>query len=113
MNDAEAFEYVGPDELRGVVTRALHEVVDPEVALDIVAVGLVYRVVVPPAPQPVRVRMTMTSAACPVADVIMEDVQHYLAQALPEREDAEIDLVWEPAWTPERLSTSARRFMGW
>ncbi|HSI53511.1 MAG: metal-sulfur cluster assembly factor [Ramlibacter sp.] len=110
---AERFEYEGPDELREVVTGALHQVVDPEVALDIVEVGLVYHVHVPPAPQPVQVRMTMTSAACPVADVIMEDVQHYLAQALPDREDASIDLVWEPAWTPERLSTSAKRFMGW
>ena len=109
----DRFDYEGPDELRSLVTRALHEVVDPEVALDIVEVGLVYRVQVPPSPQPVQVRMTMTSAACPVADVIMDDVQFYLEQALPDRQEAQVELVWEPAWTPERLSASARRFMGW
>ena len=112
MND-DRFEYVGPDELRETVHSALQQVVDPEVALDIVAVGLVLRVEVPPAPQPVQVRMTMTSAACPVADVIMDGVQYFLEQALPDREEAVVDLVWEPAWTPERLSPGARRFMGW
>jgi metal-sulfur cluster biosynthetic enzyme len=110
---AERFAYEGPEALRATVELALEQVVDPEVAMDIVDVGLVYRVEVPEAPAAVRVRMTMTSAACPVADVIMDDVRYFLDQALPGREEAEIDLVWEPAWSPERLSESARRFMGW
>lgn len=109
----ERYEFVGPEALREPVMRALKQVVDPEVAMHIVDVGLVYRVEVPPAPAPVQVRMTMTSAACPVADVIMDDVRHYLDQILPDREEPVVGLVWEPPWGPERMSASARRFMGW
>ena len=109
----DRFAYTGPDHLQAVVTQALRQVVDPEVALNILDVGLVYRVDVPASPGAVHVRMTMTSAACPVADVIVDDVQHYLDQALPDRDAPEVEIVWEPAWTPERLSASARRFMGW
>ncbi len=110
---APGYEYEGPEALQAAVHDALTQVVDPEVAMHIVDVGLVYRVEVPAAPQPVQVRMTMTSAACPVADVILDDVRHYLDQALPDREEPVIDLVWEPPWTPERMSASAKRFMGW
>lgn len=109
----DRFAYTGPGHLQAVVAGALKQVVDPEVALNILDVGLVYGVEVPVPPAAIRVRMTMTSAACPVADVIVEDVQHFLDQALPDRAAPEVELVWEPAWTPERLSTSARRAMGW
>lgn len=107
----ERFDYDGPPQLRDLVTRALKKVVDPEVAMDIVDVGLVYAVRV--AGDAVAVRMTMTSAACPVADMLVEDVQCELQDALPGNPEVDVELVWEPPWTPERLSASARRFMGW
>jgi metal-sulfur cluster biosynthetic enzyme len=107
----ESFEFDGPAALRDTVTHALKRVIDPEVALDIVDVGLVYAVKI--APDAARVRMTMTSAACPMADVIIEDVVAELQDALPGRPPVEVELVWEPPWTSERLSESARRFMGW
>ena len=107
---APAYEYEGPPELREPIDRALHGVVDPEMALDIVDVGLVYRVRV--EPQRVHVLMTMTSAACPAAGLILEEVEVALQRLLPEREP-EVELTWEPAWTPVRLSPRARRFMGW
>jgi metal-sulfur cluster biosynthetic enzyme len=105
------FEFDGPEALRETVTQALKRVIDPEVALDIVDVGLVYHVRL--APEAAHVRMTMTSAACPMADVILEDVVAELQDALPGRPPVEVELVWEPPWTSERLSESARRFMGW
>ena len=71
---APGYEYEGPEALQAAVHDALTQVVDPEVAMHIVDVGLVYRVEVPAAPQPVQVRMTMTTAACPVADVILDEL---------------------------------------
>jgi metal-sulfur cluster biosynthetic enzyme len=105
------FPYQGPEELLPVITAALERVVDPEVALNIVDVGLVYGVTV--AEGQVDVDVTMTSAACPVADIILGDIEIELDRALPADLKIHVELVWEPPWTPERMSTRARSFMGW
>lgn len=107
----ERFPYDGPADLLPVVTAALERVVDPEVALNIVDVGLVYGVRVKDGRLDVDV--TMTSAACPVTDVIIGDIEDELDRALPPELKLHVELVWEPPWTSERLSESARRFMGW
>ena len=107
---AGPFPYRGPPELQLAVASALHQVVDPEVALSIVDLGLVYGVEI--GTEQARVRMTMTSAACPVTDVIMGDVEAELERVLPASCWIEVELVWEPAWTPEMMSERARRFMG-
>jgi metal-sulfur cluster biosynthetic enzyme len=110
MNE-NRFPYDGPPELLPVITRALERVVDPEVALNIVDVGLVYGVTV--ADGRVDVNVTMTSAACPVADTIVDDIESQLDAALPADLKIHVQLVWEPAWTPQRMSAKARLFMGW
>lgn len=104
------FIYSGPPELQPVIERALRRVVDPEIALNIIDVGLVYRVTV--AGDRVDVEMTMTSAACPVADVIQADVETELDADLPAELRIHVEIVWEPAWSAERLSDRARAFMG-
>lgn len=108
---APAFPYEGPAELRQPVTEALRRVVDPEVAMNIVDVGLVYGVTV--SAEKLNARITMTSAACPVADLILEEVETELDRVAPRDLLIEVELVWEPPWTPERMSASAKRFMGW
>ena len=105
------FPYEGPPELLPTVTAALETVVDPEVAMNIVDVGLVYGAIVKDGRLDVDV--TMTSAACPVADVILADIEDALDRALPPDLKIHVELVWEPPWTPERMSARARRFMGW
>jgi metal-sulfur cluster biosynthetic enzyme len=105
------FPYEGPPQLQAGITAALERVVDPEVALNIVDVGLVYGVGV--ATGRVDVRVTMTSAACPVADVIVDDIEFQLDQSLPPALKIRVELVWEPPWTPQRMSARARQFMGW
>jgi metal-sulfur cluster biosynthetic enzyme len=110
MSDAP-FPYEGPEDLRQPVTAALSRVVDPEVALNIVDIGLVYGVRI--EADRLELRLTMTSAACPVADVIVDDAAAELERVLPAEIDVEVELVWEPAWTPERMSERARRFMRW
>ena len=106
-----AFPYEGPEALRQPITNALERVVDPEVAMNIVDVGLVYGVAVREGI--VRVEVTMTSAACPVADLILEEIETELDRDMPPDLKIQVELVWEPPWTAERMSQSARRFMGW
>ena len=105
------YPYRGPEDHREVIAAALREVVDPEVAMSIVDVGLVYDVCVEESD--VVVTMTMTSAACPVTDAILDDVQYELEQALPAPMRVEVRLVWAPAWAPSRMSDRARAVMGW
>ena len=105
------YPYEGPAEFAAPIESALRQVVDPEVALSIVDMGLVYGVRVEGGR--VQVRMTMTSAACPVGDVIGVDVEAELGAFLPPGHRVEIEWVREPAWTPERMSPRARTFMGW
>jgi metal-sulfur cluster biosynthetic enzyme len=111
MSISSGYSYTGPESFRNVIDRALQQVVDPEVAMNIVDVGLVYAIEV--TDDNVHVTMTMTSAACPVADVIMDDVQNGLESALPSRFIVDVGLVWEPAWSTERMSRRAKTFMGW
>ena len=103
------FPYSGPDALRQPLYAALKRVVDPEVALSIVDLGLVYGVDIDA--QVARVRLTMTSAACPVVDLIVEEVQAELEALLPHDVEVMIELCWEPPWSPALMSESARRFM--
>jgi metal-sulfur cluster biosynthetic enzyme len=107
----QRFPYEGLPQLLATITAALERVVDPEVALNIVDVGLVYGVSV--AAGRVDVQVTMTSAACPVTDVIVEDIEFQLDQSLPQDLKIHVELVWEPPWTAQRMSARARQFMGW
>jgi metal-sulfur cluster biosynthetic enzyme len=108
---AAPYAYAGPDELRQPIESALRRVVDPEVAMTIVDVGLVYGVTV--TDELVHVRMTMTSAACPVTDVILGDVEAELDRVVPPQLKIRVELVWEPAWVADRMSARAKAFMGW
>ncbi|MCC6472827.1 MAG: metal-sulfur cluster assembly factor [Burkholderiales bacterium] len=93
------------------VREALRAVDDPEVGINIVDLGLVYHVEVGAAG--VRVDLTMTSPACPLADFVIEEARRALGDILPEGTDVQIDLVWDPPWSPERMSDVARQALGW
>ena len=105
------FPYAGPDTLRAPISAALQRVVDPELALSIVDVGLIYGVTVDATT--VQVRLTMTSPACPVADVIVDDIETELDRVVPAELRVDVELSWEPPWTSDRMSERAKRFMGW
>jgi metal-sulfur cluster biosynthetic enzyme len=109
--DGAAIPYVGDAALHEPVLAALGNVVDPEVALSIVDMGLVYGVAA--ADGLAHVRLTMTSAACPLSELILDDIQAELERVLPPGYEIEIELCWEPAWTPERMTARGRRAMGW
>ena len=93
------------------VRMALREVVDPEVGMNIVDLGLVYAVAI--GDDGVCVDITMTSAACPMAELIVEDARAAVAALLPPQVPVDVRLVWDPPWTPERMSPLARETFGW
>jgi len=92
------------------VKLALRKVKDPELGLNIVDLGLVYDVTVN-ATNDIHVDMTLTSPGCPAGPQIMTDVERVL-QALPGAGDVELNLVWSPYWTPERIEPRVRAYMG-
>lgn len=61
----------------------------------------------------IHVTVTMTSAACPVTDVIIEDIENELDQTVPTEILIQVELVWEPPWNTDRMSREAKEFMGW
>jgi metal-sulfur cluster biosynthetic enzyme len=93
------------------VLQALRSVEDPEAGMNIVDLGLVYDVAVDA--DRVRVKMTMTSPSCPVAPYIVDEATAAVRGVLPEGFEAEVSLVWDPPWTPERMSPAARQRFGW
>jgi metal-sulfur cluster biosynthetic enzyme len=93
------------------VREALRSVDDPEVGMSIVELGLVYRIDV--APERVHVEMTMTTPACPMGGLITDNAHRAVAAVLPEGVDVDIELVWEPPWTPDLMSESAKQTFGW
>jgi metal-sulfur cluster biosynthetic enzyme len=111
MNGAAPFDYSGEDAIGPLISRALHRVIDPEMSLDILELGLVYGVHARPGR--VELRITMTSAACPVTEVIVDDVGHELRAELGSATQVEVEVVWDPPWGPERMSLRAREVLEW
>jgi len=96
------------------VWEELRTVYDPEIPANIVDLGLIYHVVPTPLREggyKVAVQMTLTAPACGVGPMIVEDVRKKVA-GLPGVKEADVQLVFEPMWTPDRMSESARLMLG-
>lgn len=89
----------GPD--AEMLWDTLRTIIDPEIGLDIVTLGMVYGLEC--AGSTVRVRFTLTTPACPLGDVITAGIEGAL-MSLPGVEHVETDLVWEPAWHPGMIT---------
>jgi len=92
------------------VRKALRAVKDPELNLNIIDIGLVYDVEVND-PGMVHVRMTLTSPGCPAGTEIIDDVKR-VAGDLEGVESVEVELVWDPYWTPDKMDPRVRAFLG-
>lgn len=86
--------------------EALRTVYDPEIPVSIYELGLIYDLAIDQAGV-VQVRMTLTSPACPVAGILPGQVETAL-KAVEGVSDAKVELVWEPPWTPDRMSEAAK-----
>jgi metal-sulfur cluster biosynthetic enzyme len=94
---------------RDDVIEALRQVEDPELGMDIVDLGLLYDVEV--AGPHVKVTHSLTSMGCPVGPMIQEDIQRVTGE-LDGVDDVDVELTWDPPWTPERMSEDAKFILG-
>lgn len=92
------------------ILGALTQVIDPELGVNIVDLGLVYGGELRDGQ--VSVRMTMTTPACPMEELLMEMVHSALLREIPEARTVDVDVVWEPAWSPSRMSDAAKAQLG-
>lgn len=112
---AESLPLLTEEELR----TALRDCFDPEVKLNLVDLGLIYGIATEPDPdstpswprQRVKVTMTLTTPQCPASGLIFEQVNNRLL-SLQQVSKVEVDLVWEPRWTPHRISAAGRAQLG-
>lgn len=93
------------------VIRALRGVVDPELGIDLVNLGLIYGVNMT-VDGTVTVTMTLTTMGCPITNVLQQMINTAIRKVAGVRE-VQIDVVWEPAWTPARMSRTARIALGY
>lgn len=92
------------------VLDALRKVDDPELGINVVDLGLIYSVEIEKGD--VQVDMTLTTPGCPMHSFIARQVWQAVND-LPEVSDTKVRVVWEPRWTPDRLSQAARAQLGW
>ena len=104
---APASQHIDVEQVRDI----LRQVIDPEAGKNIVALGLVYRIDV--TPDQVQIEMTMTSPACPMGEMILDDVRVALARVLPDTVQRDVYLVWEPPWDPSMMDEATKLHFGW
>ncbi len=92
------------------VLAALKGVTDPEIGVNIVDLGLVYRA--ESGPEGVEVKLTLSTPSCPLSEMIVEEVREALRANFADAPAIKVELVWDPPWTPDRMSETARRLLG-
>ena len=92
------------------VIDVLKTVFDPEIPVNIYELGLIYRIDVDEENR-VKVKMTLTAPACPVAGTLPPEVERKI-ENIPEVKSAEVELVWDPPWTKDRMSEAALLELG-
>lgn len=101
------------------IFAALRDCFDPEVKLNLVDLGLIYGIETAPDPdstpawprQTVRVTMTLTTEYCPASGLIIEQIHNRLT-TMRDISRVDVNLVWEPKWTPHRISEAGRKQLG-
>lgn len=91
--------------------KALLQVIDPEIGENIIDLGLVYGIEV--EEKRVKVMLTMTSPACPMGEMLLDDIHASLMKLLPDDIDLDIHLVWDPPWNPRMISEEVKQRLGW
>lgn len=96
--------------LKPAILKAISTVFDPEIPVNIYELGLIYDVIVD-AQGVAGVRMTLTAPGCPVAQSLPVEVANKV-KSVDGVTDAKVDIVWEPAWTRDRMSDAAKLQLG-
>ncbi len=95
---------------KDVIMEALKGVIDPEIGLDVVSLGLVYDVDVPENGE-IKIKMTMTTPGCPLAMMITTDAKNIL-ETIDGVKSADVELVWDPPWSPDMMDPEVRARLG-
>ena len=93
---------------REEVVRAIKQVYDPEIPVNVYDLGLIYDVAI--EGEKVGIKMTLTAQGCPAAQQIPEMVKTRIS-ALPTVKDVEVQVVWEPQWNPSRISPEGKKIL--
>ncbi|WP_453990500.1 metal-sulfur cluster assembly factor [Bacillus nitroreducens] len=94
-------------ELKDKILDQLKQVIDPELNINVVDLGLIYGIEIKENNN-VYIEMTLTTPGCPLHDSITSGVKHSVAY-LEEVNEVEVLMVWHPAWSPERMSEDAKK----
>lgn len=97
-------------ELKEKILNELETVIDPELGLNIVDLGLIYDIDID-EDHNVHLKMTLTTPGCPLHDSITSGAR-YVLEAMEEINNVNVQLVWEPAWSPDRMSKRAKEWLG-
>jgi FeS assembly SUF system protein len=98
------------EDLHDAVIEALKDIYDPEIPVNIYDLGLIYNVEITPDHH-AKVKMTLTTPHCPVAESMPGEVELRVG-AVPGIGDAEVELVWDPPWDPQKMSDEAKLELG-
>lgn len=93
------------------ITEAIRTVIDPELGVNVLDLGLVYNIEV--SGRDVRVVMTMTTPACPLHSYLGDAAVEAIRERVPDAEHVVVEIVWEPKWNPSMMSQTARNQLGW
>ncbi len=110
----EAGEGRSPEELEKEVWARLKTCFDPEIPVNIVDLGLIYGMKVAPIPEGgnrVDIQMTLTAQGCGMGPSIAADAKHKIEE-IPEVADADVQVVWDPPWSPDKMSPEAKSTLG-
>lgn len=103
------FDQLTTEEQR--IYKALQSVIDPEIGENLIDLGLIYGIRIDD--NTARVTFSMTSYACPMSEMVIEDIHDTLRKTLADSIEIDLDLVWEPAWEPSMIEPEARKRLGW
>jgi len=103
-------DHIITGQIEGRVIEALSEIFDPEIPVNIYELGLIYDVSVTSMNE-VRIQMTLTTPHCPVAESLPAEVEAK-TKTVDGVTDVSVELVWEPQWTPDRMTEAARLELG-
>jgi metal-sulfur cluster biosynthetic enzyme len=93
------------------IVDVLSNVIDPEVGENIMDLGLVYGVEV--NQNIASINLTLTSSACPMGEMLLDDIHETLTKKLPSELAFHINLIWDPPWDPDMISAEAKQRLGW
>ena len=96
--------------LEARIVTVLESIYDPEIPVSIYALGLIYDIAID-SDAKVLITMTLTTPGCPVAEILPMEIEEKV-RAVPGVESAQVEITWEPPWSPELMTEAARLEIG-